>query len=361
VVLRIGEICRCEFTYVLTFDFRVRVVTPPLHLQRGVCVLGCVEISCVRAHYMCSHHILVEEHTATYELHVQPLDDRRRAWRRQHLGGLCGALLLGAGLLLLPLRPTGSLTKHGLIPEELSDPPPTSTQEKAHVIIIRHGEKPDEGDGLSELGKRRAQYIARCMSQEQPTVALPAGKPSYVMASHGKDDHSHRPIDTVAPLAAALGLKLDEGTYFKDSKGFAQHIQSVLQPKSTLVVAWHHGEIAELVKELLGQEQWRLGDLAWPDKWPKHCGSGEYAEPTFQHGGECYDLVWRVTLIRHAPPNATKGESAKEATEVLDRKRNQIERFGWRAVSLTASLQGFRGLANDPCKEGLTPVGTGFQ
>lgn len=318
---------------------------------------------------MRSHHILIEpSSTAAYELYVPPLDDGRRT-RRRRLGVLCGALLLGAGLLLLPLRPsssplsgTDSLAKHGpLVPEKESDPQPTPTQEKAHVIIIRHGEKPDEGDGLSEVGKRRAQYIARCMSQEQPTVALPAGKPSYVMASHGKDDHSHRPIDTVAPLAAALGLELDEGTYFKDSKGFAQHIQSVLKPKSTLVVAWHHGEIAELVKELLGQEQWRLGDLAWPDKWPKHCGSGKYVEPTFKHGGECYDLVWRVTLIRHRPPNATKGESARAATQVLDRKRNQIERFGWRAVSLTASLQGFRGLANDPCKEGLTPVDTGFQ
>ena len=46
--------------------------------------------------------------------------------------------------------------------------------------------------------------------------------------------------------------------------------------------------------------------------------------------------------------------------KVLYKERNQIERFGWpwRAVSLTASLQGFRGLANDPCKEGLTPVGS---
>lgn len=319
-----------------------------------------------------NHRILIEEPTATYELYVPPLDDGRRA-RRKHVVLGAGLLLLGAGLMLLLLRPSTSalsetvdatgIAKHlPQIPENASDPPPTPTQQKAHVIIIRHGEKPNSGDGLSDVGKRRAQYIARCMSQDEPTVALPDGKPSYVMASHGKDDHSHRPIDTVAPLAAALGLKLDEGTYFKDPKGFAQHIQSVLQPRSTLVVAWHHGEIADLVKELLGQEQWRMGDLAWPDKWPRHCGSGQYVEPTFEHGGECYDLVWRITLIRPPLLNATTASGATEgAKDVLDWKRNQIERFGWSAVSLTASLQGFRGLGNDPCKEGLTPVSMEFQ
>ena len=34
----------------------------------------------------------------------------------------------------------------------------------------------------------------------------------------------------------------------------------------------------------------------------------------------------------------------------------KIKRFGWRAASLTATLEGFRGSELDPCREGLTPV-----
>ena len=104
----------------------------------------------------------------------------------------------------------------------------------------------------------------------------------------------------------------------------------------TLVAAWHHEEIGDLVKELLKGEEWRLGDLAWPSEWPKHCGSGMWDEPDSLSGSRCYDLVWRIALIREA--HAQTGEVT------------------WRATALTASLQGFRGKENDPCREGLTSL-----
>ena len=54
----------------------------------------------------------------------------------------------------------------------------------AHVVIIRHGEK-DQGTGLSEVGAARAKYLARCMSFNHSSTALPHGPPTYIMASHG--------------------------------------------------------------------------------------------------------------------------------------------------------------------------------
>ena len=41
----------------------------------------------------------------------------------------------------------------------------------------------------------------------------------------------------------------------------------------TLVAAWHHGEIPELVKEILGQEKEKLDALGWLSKWPHTCGN----------------------------------------------------------------------------------------
>ena len=56
----------------------------------------------------------------------------------------------------------------------------------------------------------------------------------------------------------------------------------------------------------------------------------------------------RIILLRHLPPHVL-GELPTNhllPTDGLSR----------RAASLTATLEGFRGSALDPCREGLTPV-----
>jgi len=313
---------------------------------------------------MLDHAVKIEE-SAPYELFVPSRTSSSGCsskWRRCALAALCSLPLLTAGFLARRFwvarqqfleEWSWEMLKRD---EEEEGQGPTPIHDRAYIVIIRHGEKPDKGDHLSDIGERRAKYLARCMSQRAPTTALPIGRPSYVMASHGMSEHSQRPIETVLPLAKALGLQLDSDLYFKETKGFAQHIQDVLKPGMTLVAAWHHGEIGLLVKELLGQEKWRLGDLAWPSEWPKRCGSGLYTEPKFKRGGECYDLVWRITMIRK-PRNVTWADlhgEGKNETKIIPEEK--LIRFGWKAASLTASLQGFRGNEDDPCREGLTPI-----
>ena len=152
--------------------------------------------------------IRIEEDPTRYELLVGP-QTAASSWRRTQRAG---ALFLGAGLMVS----TVSFAMQSPLQQDLLEVKPTVVHEKAFIIIVRHGEK-HHGDGLSPTGVKRSEYLARCMSQNQPTVAMPFGPPTYVMASHGKPDHSHRPIDTMLPLAKALNFPLDSDLYFQNT------------------------------------------------------------------------------------------------------------------------------------------------
>lgn len=141
----------------------------------------------------------------------RPMDEDKIVASPQILDG--GSVEGGAQFPQEELDRAGSELEH----EEAS--------EVAYVVIIRHGEKPDSGNGLSKEGKKRALYLANCMSGKRPSVMLPWGAPTYVMASYGHPDKSHRPIDTVTPLAQRLRLPLDTDFYFEDHKGWAQRVQ----------------------------------------------------------------------------------------------------------------------------------------
>lgn len=92
------------------------------------------------------------------------------------------------------------------------------------VYFIRHGEKPDDGNGLSAQGEQRAQClrsvfgpgsqynIGHIMAQTPKSSAyylfpqLGAPKTEHIRDADGK---RQRPLDTVQPVAADLGLTVD--------------------------------------------------------------------------------------------------------------------------------------------------------
>jgi len=157
-----------------------------------------------------------------------------------------------------------------------------------------------------------------------------------VMASHGHKGNSHRPIDTLQPLAEALEKSLDSDFYFGNHDGWAQRVQDKLEPDQTIVVAWHHGEMHQLVKALVAFDKaWTSESFGWPSSWPDECGApDDWHEPGDLDGSTCYDLAWRITMKR---------DSSRAAT--------------WRAVAAAASLQGFHGdMQEMPCSQGLQPV-----
>lgn len=81
------------------------------------------------------------------------------------------------------------------------------------IIIIRHAEKPDAGDGLSPAGEARAKAYVDYFKQF--TVDSNVIHFDYLFAA--KDSHeSKRPKLTIKPLSKTL--KLDINTNFKDDE-----------------------------------------------------------------------------------------------------------------------------------------------
>ncbi|KAL1521450.1 hypothetical protein AB1Y20_021114 [Prymnesium parvum] len=205
--------------------------------------------------------------------------------------------------------------------------------EVAYISIIRHGEKHD-GDGLSDDGKMRAQYLTRCIISSGASVAFPLGHPTYVMASHGKPGKSYRTQATASPIAEALGIKLDDSLYYGDATGFSQAVQKLLHHEATVLVTWHHNEIHSLVQKLLEGEAWKKSALGYRDDWPRSCGDEAWSAHRLP-GSTCYDLIWRLTLTRKLQPTG---------------------KHKWEVTALTSTLEGFQGDPEAPCAEGLAPI-----
>ena len=78
---------------------------------------------------------------------------------------------------------------------------------KPTVYMIRHGEKPDDGNGLSQEGERRAQCLRSVFGRGSGYDI------GHIMAqtpkSSKRDGKRKRPYDTVKPLADDLGLEVD--------------------------------------------------------------------------------------------------------------------------------------------------------
>lgn len=150
------------------------------------------------------------------------------------------------------------------------------------LIILRHGEKPSgpagphgaapkEGVHLSARGQARAGALA---------AALPAhfGRPDAVVAAK-PGPASRRPLETVAPLARALGLSVQDRHADKNYLKAADELLRKSQYRdATVVLCWHHGYIPALVAA--------LGATPPCDPWPE----------------EVFDRYWVVTPGPHGEP-----------------------------------------------------------
>jgi len=194
----------------------------------------------------------------------------------------------------------------------------SSSQFPSLVMIIRHGEKPGdpekEGVGgvhLSVRGSSRAAALpalftpnvnatpvsgvtqtachvsadtATSFKGKYDATTVPAGqpiypKPDFLFATEDSNG-SHRPVETVTPLAQALGLTLNHGYTNNQHKALAD---AILKDPSTyggkvVLICWHHGEIAKLVHDFGVPKP--SSSQPW-DPWP----------------GTVFDLLLEVTWI----------------------------------------------------------------
>ncbi|MEW6633274.1 MAG: flagellar basal body-associated protein FliL, partial [Pseudomonadota bacterium] len=132
----------------------------------------------------------------------------------------------------------------------------------ATVLIVRHGEKPDSGTGLSPAGEVRAKAYVRYF---QP-LKLDDGtsfRPDTLVATADSADSARERL-TLAPLAEAMKLPIDQRFADKDVKPLVKALESESHGKSILI-AWHHGELGKLIKAFGADPKALMPKGEWPD------------------------------------------------------------------------------------------------
>ena len=168
----------------------------------------------------------------------------------------------------------------------------TAQAAPAHVVIFRHGEKPSTGSDLSPQGYRRAQALVGYFA-DNPTIRA-LGKPAavFAMSPHGPNG-TLRPIETVTPLADALGLSVVKDFEKKQVNQLVDRIMNdPTLDDQTVVICWEHSYILNIVQA--------FGYDSAPDVWQS----------------SVFDRTWilgftgeRVTSFQDVPQKLLSGDS----------------------------------------------------
>jgi hypothetical protein len=149
------------------------------------------------------------------------------------------------------------------------------------ILLIRHAEKPN-GDGvagvdtnganddrsLTPRGWQRAGAWAELFAPSLAEPALP--RPTAIFASapishhHGDDEgsKSRRPLETITPLAAKLGIGVNQ-TYSKGNE--SELAQAISALEGVTLVCWQHEVMLEIARALVP------APAGLPASWPPNC------------------------------------------------------------------------------------------
>jgi hypothetical protein len=143
----------------------------------------------------------------------------------------------------------------------------------AQILIIRHGEKPPEdamSTDLSDAGKERAAALHELFEKSEKRP-MPFATPDFIFATKNSKK-SHRPLETVTPLAKKLKLTIQSEIANEDFPKLAEELFG--NPKyadKTILISWHHGTIPMLAEKLKA--------TGFPESWKS----------------EVFDRVWQIT------------------------------------------------------------------
>ena len=130
----------------------------------------------------------------------------------------------------------------------------------ATVLIIRHAEDADSGDGISPLGQERAEAYKDYFLNF--TVDSKGREPEAIFAA--KDSKkSHRPRLTMEPFAKAANLKIDTRFGNTQSADLAADLRANQQGKVVLI-CWRHPYIPALLSALGAKPETFLPNGKWP-------------------------------------------------------------------------------------------------
>ena len=130
----------------------------------------------------------------------------------------------------------------------------------ATVLIIRHAEDADSGDGISPLGQERAEAYKNYFLNF--TVDSKQREPTAIFAA--KDSKkSHRPSLTMEPFAKAANLKIDMRFGNDQSTDLAADLRANQQGK-VILICWRHPYIPALLSALGAKPETFLPNGRWP-------------------------------------------------------------------------------------------------
>ncbi len=124
------------------------------------------------------------------------------------------------------------------------------------IIIIRHGEKPDEGDNLSCKGLNRALALPQILYSK---FGLPAA--IFVPAINGgKKTSTARMYQTIVPFIVKYNLRVNSKFDVDDVEGLAGALKLT---EGTSLVVWEHKNINDLATALGVQQKlkWEGNDF----------------------------------------------------------------------------------------------------
>lgn len=124
----------------------------------------------------------------------------------------------------------------------------------AQVLLIRHAEKPlppdKEGIHLNMQGRQRAHALVPFFMEDPRMTEL--GTPVVIFAQKPKTKkNSRRPIETVKPLAEALGLEVNTTFHRDQVKALVDEI--LMNPEyegKTVLVCWGHEFLGKIATAL---------------------------------------------------------------------------------------------------------------
>jgi len=129
------------------------------------------------------------------------------------------------------------------------------------VLIIRHAEKPESGDGLTPAGEERAKaYVGYFKSYTVDTKPVTI---DYLFAA-ADSKGSRRPRLTLTPLSKATGMAIDQRFTDKEFQKLANELRAKPHGGNVLI-CWHHGEIPGLLRALGAKPEELLPKGKWPD------------------------------------------------------------------------------------------------
>lgn len=151
-------------------------------------------------------------------------------------------------VLLIGLLFTGLLFSFNVYSQQKDD--------DFRIVLIRHGEKPKEGYGLSCRGVNRASALPAVLYAK---IGLPGI--TYVPSFTQSDMTKHsRMYQTIMPFTKRYGLQMNSSYKVSDISGVTKNI---LKQKGTVLVVWEHKGLVDIAEQLGIQEKlhWENDDF----------------------------------------------------------------------------------------------------